>query len=67
MATAIARYDRCGSWPAIGFLKRLIEQEDRVIIAGMALLFPTALVFYLGVKVIFPLTGMTTLIRSTLH
>ena len=53
MADAIARCDRCGGWPAIGFFKRLTEQEDGVIIAGMALLFPTALVFYLGVKMIF--------------
>lgn len=53
MADAIARCDRCGGWPAVGFFKRLTEQEDGVIIAGMALLFPTALVFYLGVKMIF--------------
>ena len=53
MADTIARCDRCGGWPAIGFFKRLTEQEDGVIIAGMALLFPTALVFYLGVKMIF--------------
>lgn len=53
MADAIARCDRCGGWPAIRFFKRLTEQEDGVIIAGMALLFPTALVFYLGVKMIF--------------
>ena len=53
MANALARCDRCGGWPAIGFLKRLTEQEDGVIIAGMALLFPTALAFYLGVKMIF--------------
>jgi len=44
---------RCGGWPIISYFKRLTEQEDGVIIAGMALLFPTALVFYLGVKMIF--------------
>lgn len=53
MADAIARCDRCGRWPIISYFKRLTEQEDGVIIAGMALLFPTALVFYLGVKMIF--------------
>ena len=53
MADAIARCDRCSGWPVIGFFKRLTEQEDGVIIAGMALLFPTALIIYLGVKMIF--------------
>lgn len=53
MADAIARCDHCGDWPVINYVKRLTEQEDGVIIAGMALLFPTALVFYLGVKMIF--------------
>ena len=53
MADAIARCDRCGGWPVVGFFKRLTEQEDGVIIAGMALLFPTALVFYSGVKMVF--------------
>ena len=53
MANAIARCERCGGWPVIGFFKRLTEQEDGVIIAGMALLFPTALVFYLGAKMVF--------------
>ena len=53
MADAIARCDRCGGWPVIGFFKTLTKQEDGVIIAGMALLFPTALVFYLGGKMVF--------------
>ena len=53
MADAIARCDRCGGWPIISYFKRLTEQEDGVIIAGLALLFPTALVFYLGVNMIF--------------
>jgi len=53
IADAIARCGRCGGWPIISYFKRLTEQEDGVIIAGMALLFPTALVFYLGVKMIF--------------
>ena len=53
MADAIAHCDRCGGWPVVGFFKRLTEQEDGVIIAGMALLFPTALVFYSGVKMVF--------------
>ena len=53
MADAIARCGRCGGWPIISYFKRLTEQEDGVIIAGMALLFPTALVFYSGVKMIF--------------
>ena len=37
----------------IGFFKKLTEQEDGVIITGMALLFPTALSFYLGGKMVF--------------
>ena len=53
MADAIARCDRCGGWPVVGFFKRLTEQEDGVIIAGMALLFPTALSFCLGGKMVF--------------
>ena len=53
MADAIARCDRCGGWPVIGYFKRLTEQEDGVIIAGMALLFPTALAIFLGGKMVF--------------
>lgn len=53
MADAIARCDRCGGWPVIGYFKRLTEQEDGVLIAGMALLFPTALAIYLGGKMVF--------------
>ena len=53
MADAVARCDRCGGWPVIGYFKRLTEQEDGVLIAGMALLFPTALVIYLGGKMVF--------------
>lgn len=52
-ADALAGCDRCRSWPVIGFFRRLTEQEDGVIIAGMALLFPTALGFYLGGKMVF--------------
>ena len=52
-ANALAGCDQCRSWPAIGFFKKLTEQEDGVIIAGMALLFPTALGFYLGGKMVF--------------
>ena len=53
MADSIARCDRCGGWPIIGYFKRLTEQEDGVIIAGMALLFPTALAIFLGGKMVF--------------
>ena len=53
MADAIARCDRCGGWPIISYFKRLTEQEDGVIIAGMALLFPTALAIFLGGKMVF--------------
>lgn len=53
MAYAISRCSGCGGWPVIGFFKRLTEQEDGVLIAGMALLFPTAIAFYLGVKMVF--------------
>lgn len=52
-AYAISKCDRCGGWPVIGFLKRLTEQEDGVLITGMALLFPTAIAFYLGGKMVF--------------
>ena len=52
-ADALASCDQCRSWPVIGFFKKLTEQEDGVIIAGMALLFPTALGFYLGGKMVF--------------
>ena len=52
-ATAISWCDGCGGWPVIGFFKKLTEQEDGVIITGMALLFPTALSFYLGGKMVF--------------
>lgn len=53
IADGIARCSRCADWPIIGFFKKLTEQEDGVIIAGMALLFPTAFAFYLGVKMVF--------------
>ena len=53
IADGIARCNRCADWPIIGFFKQLTEQEDGVIIAGMALLFPTAFAFYLGVKMVF--------------
>jgi hypothetical protein len=53
LADVIARCSRCGGQPVIGYFKRLTEQEDGVIIAGMALLFPTALAFYLGGKMVF--------------
>lgn len=53
MAYAISRCGGCGGWPVLGFFKRLTEQEDGVLIAGMALLFPTAIAFYLGVKMVF--------------
>ena len=53
IADGIARCNRCADWPIIGFFKKLTEQEDGVIIAGMALLFPTAFAFYLGVKMVF--------------
>ena len=53
MAYAIAGCGGCGGWPVLGFFKRLTEQEDGVLIAGMALLFPTAIAFYLGVKMVF--------------
>ena len=52
-ANALSGCDQCRSWPVIGFFKKLTEQEDGVIIAGMALLFPTALGFYLGGKMVF--------------
>lgn len=53
IAYAISQCNRCAGVPVIGFFKKLTEQEDGVLIAGMALLFPTALAFYLGAKVVF--------------
>ena len=53
IAYAIAKCDRCGAWPVIGFFKNLTEQDSGILIAGMALLFPTAFIFYLGVKMVF--------------
>lgn len=53
MADAIARCSRCDGWPLVSYFKRLTEQEDGVIIAGMALLFPTALTIYLVGKMVF--------------
>ena len=53
MADALSRCGPCSGWPVIGYIKGLTEQEDGVIIAGMALLFPTALGFYLGGKMVF--------------
>ena len=53
MADALAHCERCSSWPVVGYFKRLTEQEDGTIIAGMALLFPTALAIFLGGKMVF--------------
>ncbi len=53
MANAVAGCGGCRGWPIIGFFKNLTEQEDGVIITGMALRFPTALAFYLGGKMVF--------------
>lgn len=53
VANAVSKCDVCRGWPVIGYFKNLTEQEDGVIIAGMALLFPTALGFYLGGKMVF--------------
>ena len=50
---AVAKCDGCTGFPVIGFFKKLADQEDGVIITGMALLFPTAFVFYVGVKMVF--------------
>ena len=53
IAYAISRCGGCAGLPVIGFFKTLTDQEDGVIITGMALLFPTAFVFYVGVKLVF--------------
>ena len=52
-ANAVSKCEVCGIWPVIAFFRRLTEQEDGVIISGMALLFPTALIFYLEGKMVF--------------
>ena len=39
--------------PGHQLFKKLTEQEDGVLITGLALLFPTALAIYLGAKVVF--------------
>ena len=53
IAYAISRCGGCAGLPVIGFFKTLVSQDDGVIITGMALLFPTAFVFYVGVKMVF--------------
>lgn len=53
LANAAGKCGSCAGLPVVGFFKSLTEQEDGVIIAGMALLFPTAFAFYLGVKMVF--------------
>ena len=53
IAYAISRCAGCAGLPVIGFFKTLASQDDGVIITGMALLFPTAFVFYVGVKMVF--------------
>ena len=53
IAHAISRCGGCAGLPVIGFFKTLVSQDDGVIITGMALLFPTAFVFYVGVKMVF--------------
>ena len=53
IAYAISRCGGCAGLPVIGFFKSLTNQEDGVIITGMALLFPTAFAFYVGVKMVF--------------
>ena len=53
IADAVARCNGCAGLPIIGFFKKLTEQEDGVIITGMALLFPTAFAFYMGGKMVF--------------
>ena len=52
-ASAVSKCGACRGWPVIGYFKNLTEQEDGVIITGMALLFPAALGFYLGGKMVF--------------
>jgi uncharacterized membrane protein YhdT len=52
IAYAMARCNGCVGLPVVGFFETLTEQDGGVIITGMALLFPTALAFYLGVKMI---------------
>lgn len=53
IAYAISRCGGCAGLPVIGFFKNLSSQDDGIIITGMALLFPTAFVFYVGVKLVF--------------
>ncbi len=48
IAYAISGCGGCAGLPFIGFFKTLTNQDDGVIITGMALLFPTAFVFYVG-------------------
>lgn len=53
IAYAISRCGSCGGLPVISFFKALTSQDNGVIIMGMALLFPTAITFYVGVKMVF--------------
>ena len=53
LAYAISVCDGCHNLPVIGFFKELTELDSGVLIAGMALLFPTALGFFVGAKMVF--------------
>ena len=53
IAYTISRCGGCAGLPVIGFFKTLTSQDNGVIITGMALLFPTAITFYVGVKMVF--------------
>ena len=53
IAYAISRCGGCAGLPVISFFKALTSQDNGVIITGMALLFPTAITFYVGVKMVF--------------
>ncbi len=53
LANAVSKCDSCGGLPVIGLIKRLTEQDDGVLIAGTALLFPVAVILYGGINMVF--------------
>ena len=53
LANAVSKCESCSGLPVIGLIKRLTEQDDGVLIAGTALLFPVAVILYGGINMVF--------------
>ena len=53
LANAVSKCESCSGLPVIGLIKQLTEQDDGVLIAGTALLFPVAVILYGGINMVF--------------